>query len=338
MGAEQIQVFRMANTAVAVFLLTAVLGKVLLPVLRRSKMSQQERELGPQSHLVKQGTPTFGGLIFLPPFLICTAIYALIWGDSATLVTIFYAAAVACVGFADDYVKVKVSVEGLSPRAKSIPLLALSALYIVWYLYLSPDHPVLRLPFCSAVLPVEGIGKVLYGIFLLIYLYAVANAVNLTDGVDGLLSSVNLPVALLLAVTGLTFGKMAALWDSALLSAAMIGANAGFLLYNRHKAQVFMGDTGSLSIGALMGALAMLQGIPWVMLAAGIIYVAEAGSVLIQTAYFRKTGGKRIFRMSPIHHHYELGGWSEIKVVRIFTLVSLLGCLLGGLMLSGHIF
>jgi phospho-N-acetylmuramoyl-pentapeptide-transferase len=322
---------RLAGDLLGVTILTIVIGWFLLPYLKRRKASQSERLDGPQSHLKKEGTPTFGGLFFVPSIMICGIADALIWKTNSLLMPILYVVCIAIVGFMDDYIKVLVNKEGLSPKQKSLPILILAALFVCWYLFVNPFEPVILIPFGGGIVPVRGIGKLFYGIFLIVYLYAVSNAVNLTDGVDGLLSTVSLPVGITLVVTAITVGKaLQPLYqETAVLGIFLLGACIGFLLYNRHPAKVFMGDTGSLAIGALIAVTAMLQGVPWLLLLAGIVYVAEAGSVIIQTTYFRRTGGKRIFRMSPIHHHFELGGWSEGKVVGVFSLVSLVGCLLG---------
>ncbi|HHX36473.1 MAG TPA: phospho-N-acetylmuramoyl-pentapeptide-transferase [Clostridiaceae bacterium] len=322
---------RLIGGGCGVAVLTIIFGFILLPFLTRRKVSQSERLDGPQSHLKKTGTPTFGGLFFVPSIMICSVIDALIWHRSGTLMPLLYVLCIALVGFMDDYTKVLVNKEGLSPKQKSFPILVLAAIFICWYLFIGPFEPHIFVPFGGGLVPVSGLGKLFYGLFLLIYLYAVSNSVNLTDGVDGLLSTVTLPVGVTLTITAVVMGRelQPIFQETAVLSVFILGACLGFLVFNRHPAKVFMGDTGSLALGALIAVVAMLQGIPWVLLLAGIIYVAEAGSVLIQTIYFRRTGGQRIFRMSPIHHHFELGGWSENKVVGVFTAVSTAGCLLG---------
>ena len=319
--------------AVLIFVMTAISGRFIIPVLKRKKISQTEREEGPESHLKKTGTPTFGGLIFLPPLLLVTAVYTVLQGRPDLLLTLFFVALIAAIGFFDDYYKVHHK-EGISAGRKTILLLIVCGLYVLAYCLWG--QPVLVWPGSAGLVEVKGWGKVFYALFLLFYFYAVINAVNLTDGVDGLLSSVNMPVALTLTVSGLFLADrlgLAAAAAAVPVALGIIGAGAGFLIYNKHKAQVFMGDTGSLALGALLAAVAMLQGIPWILLPAGIIYVLEAGSVVIQVLYFRKTGGKRIFRMSPIHHHFELGGWSEGKVVFVFTSIATVGCLLGLILL-----
>ncbi len=317
--------------AVICFFLTVLLGRPMINYLKRDKLSQTEREYGPQSHLKKSGTPTFGGVIFLLPFFILSAIVLMIIGATALLPTILFIFVMSCIGFCDDYVKVKINQEGLSPRAKSIPMLVAICIYVLYELYGRHTAVVMALPFTTAVWQIDGLWKILYALALVIYFYAVINAVNLTDGVDGLLSAVTLPIlcVCVLLIGTLKDGHHLHHPKMLVVIFALIGALLGFLCFNRHPAQVFMGDTGSLGIGAAVGVLAFYIQRPWLILFAGCIYVAEAGSVVLQVAYFKRTGGKRIFRMSPIHHHYELGGWSEKKVVWRFVLVTILGCVLG---------
>ncbi|MDD4368661.1 MAG: phospho-N-acetylmuramoyl-pentapeptide-transferase [Oscillospiraceae bacterium] len=310
------------------FILTALWGAWLLPRLRRWHVGQKERQDGPQSHLVKSGTPTFGGFMFLLPLWLLMVVMAFLYPASQTAALLLLSVGLAATGFADDYIKVRKNPEGLSPLQKSVPTLLICGLFTVYYLWFFPGGPVFVLPFSLKVLPVTGLGwKLLYGVFAVIYLYFIANSVNLTDGVDGLLAAVTIPAALTMGIlASLTAFSGAA--GSLYSSWALAGGFAGFLLYNHHKAKVFMGDTGSLAAGGLLAGVLLLQGVPWVMLLLGFIYVAESLSVIIQVTYFKRTGGRRIFRMSPIHHHFELGGWSENKVVAVFTLVTVAGCLL----------
>lgn len=311
------------------FVLTVVTGAIILPILRRKKSGSQERDYGLDSHLKKSGTPIFGGLFFLIPIALMGLYFGIAYRQVAIIITTVFILGSAAIGFADDYTKITKGSDGISPKQKTLGLMVVIALYLVYVLW---KDPFIVLPFGGQVVTVTGIWKVVYGLFLVIFLYGVVNAVNLTDGVDGLLSLVTVPVtvgqlAVSFILAHLHEGPEAA--NGALFSAIMLGGCLGFFVYNHHKAKVFMGDTGSLAIGAMISAVAILQGVPWILLLFGIIYVVEALSVIIQVTYFRKTGGKRIFRMSPIHHHYEKGGWSEWKVVVVFSLVSLLGCGLG---------
>jgi len=328
---------------VALFGLTGLLGLWILPLLRRLRVGQTVRDDGPRTHFAKTGTPTFGGLMFLIP-LNLGAVAALLAGLPASrlLPMLLLVDAFAAVGFADDYIKVRINRKGLSFRGKTVLMAIACILYVLWDFMLS-GHPVfLYIPFLpDPVVPVDGAWRLAYGVPVVLYLYFVCNSVNLTDGVDGLAASVTLVAAL--ALGAMAFGLSLAPqpgnpWIdadggvssvSAPLAFALAGGCAGFLLYNRHPARVFMGDTGSQALGAGVAVLALALGIPWVLVPVGGMYLFESLSVMIQVAYFRKTGGKRIFRMSPFHHHLELGGWSEVRIVRVFTLITLAGSLLG---------
>jgi phospho-N-acetylmuramoyl-pentapeptide-transferase len=313
-----------------VLLLTLLFGKAGMPLLRRLQVGQTVREEGPQSHKVKSGTPLFGGLFFGIPILLASVLAALVqpalWRIVWICGLILFSGAI---GFADDYIKVRIDREGLSPRRKTIWMLLVDTIFVMVYLYLLPDPPVLLLPFSERILQVEGWGKLLYGLALIVYLYFMVNAVNLNDGVDGLCPSVTTVASLSIgASAALVAARVPGAASAVVIMAATAGGCLGFLPYNRHKAKVFMGDTGSFLLGASVTGAALIAGMPWLLLAAGIIYIVEAMSVVLQVAYFKKTGGKRIFRMSPIHHHYELGGWSENKIVVVFTAITCVGGLL----------
>jgi phospho-N-acetylmuramoyl-pentapeptide-transferase len=321
--------------ALAIWGLTVLAGFFGLPLLRRLKVGQTVRDDGPQSHLSKSGTPTFGGLFFLVPLaLLAAAAFVLdVIPDQAGLL-ILLMLLFGAVGFIDDYIKVRISKKGLSVRQKTVLLLIISAAFSVYYLYLAPDPAVFLLPFSGKALPITGWLRLPYLVFVILVLFFTSNSVNLTDGVDGLASSVTV-------VGGIGFFLAAFLIQpvtqsvqaGALTALAMTGACLAFLVFNRHPARVFMGDTGSQALGAGVAGVALLYGAPWLILFIGVVYMVESLSVIIQVIYFRKTGGKRIFRMSPIHHHYELGGWSEVKIVRVFTLAASAGTLIGLLLL-----
>jgi len=326
---------QMLVTALIILTLTLISGFAGLPLLHRLKVGQNVRDDGPASHFIKSGTPTFGGLFFLLPITIL-GIYAWIADPAlrslAVLVLLMLTFALA--GFLDDYIKVRVSKKGLSVRQKTILLGFFSVLFTVYYLWLAPEQPFLLVPLTGEQLLITGWVKIPYGILVVLYLFFVCNAVNLTDGVDGLASSVTVVCSAGLGAAGLILeAAIPAVLPAAWLSAALLGGCLGFLFFNRHPAKVFMGDTGSQALGAGVAAIALLYGAPWLIILMGIIYMVEAFSVIIQVAYFKKTGGKRIFRMSPIHHHFELGGWQEKKIVIIFSLVTLIGSLLGLLLI-----
>ncbi len=225
---------------------------------------------------------------------------------------------------------------GAFPWGKKTLLLGVfSILFTIYYLFIFLRKTLscwFRLAAGNSL--ITGWMKIPFGLLVVLYLFFISNAVNLTDGIDGLASSVT-------AISSAALAGAALILQPSLnqarsvgwLSAAMFGGCLGFLVFNRHPAKVFMGDTGSQALGAGIAGAALLLGIPWVLLPVGIVYIAEAFSVMIQVVYFKKTGGKRIFRMSPIHHHYELGGWSENKIVLVFSLVGLAGGLLGLLMI-----
>lgn len=321
--------------ALAVLVLTIVCGLLGLPLLRHLKVGQTVRDDGPKSHLKKSGTPTFGGFFFLIP-LTLLGLYAWLRGGSLqpAAVVVLLMLTFGLTGFLDDYIKVRVSKKGLSVRQKTILMLIFSSLFAAYYLYLAPTPAFFLLPFSGRVLPIVGWFRLPYAVFVVLVLFFTSNSVNLTDGVDGLASSVTVISAAGFAAAGLIIrsalpGTEAGIW----LSLAIAAGCLGFLAFNRHPAKVFMGDTGSQALGAGITGIALIYGAPWLILFLGFIYMVESASVMIQVTYYRKTGGKRIFRMSPIHHHYELGGWSETKIVGVFTLVTLAGCLVGLLIL-----
>ena len=328
-------IIEMVAVALTIAVLTVLCGLVGLPLLRRLNVGQNVRDDGPASHFIKSGTPTFGGVFFLLPMTLL-AIYALMTDSrlrnlaALVLLMILF----ALVGFMDDYIKVRISKKGLSVRQKTILLALFSVLFTLYYLYFAPAQPYFLVPFSAERLMITGWFKLPYGLLVVVYLFFVCNAVNLTDGVDGLASSVTVISSTALAGAALLLQEsVPEARSSGLMAAAILGGCLGFLVFNRHPARVFMGDTGSQALGAGIAGAALLLGAPWLILPMGIVYIAEAFSVIIQVAYFKKTGGKRIFRMSPIHHHYELGGWSENKIVAVFSLVGLIGGIAGLLML-----
>jgi phospho-N-acetylmuramoyl-pentapeptide-transferase len=300
---------------------SVILGFILIPLLRRLKFGQPVREDGPQSHLYKTGIPTMGGFIFIIPV---TAI-ALIFTDNFRHMAamIMAIAAYTMVGFVDDMLKiVRKKNDGLTPMQKSIALFLISAAYAAFSVMFTTAASDMIIPF-SAMGETITVPIWLYIPFLIIFLYLMTNAVNLTDGVDGLASSVTALVLLFFFLV--IKASPSVLTDEKILSLAMIGALIGFLMFNAHPAKVFMGDTGSMALGGLIGVLAIQMQIPWVILIAGIVYVAEALSSFIQVAHYKRTK-RRIFKMAPIHHHFELSGWNEQKVVLVFCTVTIIAC------------
>lgn len=302
---------KLIGIPVTAFIVCALIGPVLIPYLHKLKFGQSIRECGPASHMAKNGTPTMGGLMMLAALLV-----ALLWGNFTPHVIIALVLTVghAVIGFIDDYIKVVMKRNlGLTAKQKFLLQFILAGAYV----YFAETH--IR----NTELWVPGINAVIdlgWGYYVLAFLLLVGttNAVNLTDGLDGLVSFVSLPVTMVFAFIAYMQGML----DLSGFSLGLTGACLGFLLFNRHPARVFMGDTGSLALGGAVAALALLTRTELLLVIVGGIYVAEALSVIIQVTYFRFSGGKRIFRMSPLHHHFELGGWPEVKVVRVFTAVS----------------
>lgn len=302
---------KLIGIPVTAFIVCALIGPVLIPYLHKLKFGQSIRECGPASHMAKNGTPTMGGLMMLAALLV-----ALLWGNFTPHVIIALVLTVghAVIGFIDDYIKVVMKRNlGLTAKQKFLLQFILAGAYV----YFAETH--IR----NTELWVPGINAVIdlgWGYYVLAFLLLVGttNSVNLTDGLDGLVSFVSLPVTMVFAFIAYMQGML----DLSGFSLGLTGACLGFLLFNRHPARVFMGDTGSLALGGAIAALALLTRTELLLVIVGGIYVAEALSVIIQVTYFRFSGGKRIFRMSPLHHHFELGGWPEVKVVRVFTAVS----------------
>lgn len=308
--------------------LTLLLGWLGLPVLKKMQVGQIVRDDGPATHFKKSGTPTFGGLFFLLP-LALLGIFALYRGQEVLARLVILMLLFALTGFIDDFIKVKINRRGLSVKLKSLLMGLISCGFAVHYLYLAPQQPFVILPVTGTMFFIEGWLRPVYLILVVLYLFFISNSVNLTDGVDGLAASVTAVCSFFLALFAWLLSDVVSTGDmSGRFALAVAAGCLGFLAFNRHPAKVFMGDTGSQALGAAVAGIALLLGIPWVLLLCGIIYIAESLSVMIQVVYFKKTGGRRIFRMSPIHHHFELGGWAEKKIVRVFTLVTLLGGLI----------
>lgn len=308
------------------FGITALLGFPLIPYLRRLKFGQTILDIGPSWHKKKQGTPTMGGIMFVIGATIAIAggYCLLVFYQAAPqgLGTRFFggivmALAFGAVGFLDDYIKVvKKQNLGLTARQKYLFQLIIAVFYLTM-LYLSGDtSTIVRIPFLGQL----DLG-LLYYPFAVIVITGFVNAVNLTDGIDGLASSVTFMYALCFIVIS---GMLAQAYTG-VIAAALAGGTLGFLVWNFYPAKVFMGDTGSLFLGGLVVALAFDVGFPLLLVLAGVIYWCEAFSVMLQVGYFKLTHGKRIFKMSPIHHHFELSGWSEVKIVTVFSLITLVG-------------
>ncbi|MDO5590215.1 MAG: phospho-N-acetylmuramoyl-pentapeptide-transferase [Lachnospiraceae bacterium] len=300
------------------FACSAILGPLIIPVLRRLKMNQTEREDGVQSHLKKAGTPSMGGVIILLSVVLTSLIYV---KDFPKIIPIlFVTVGFGVIGFLDDYLKVvKKRSDGLYPKQKmalQIIVTAIFAFYVVKFTDVSLE---MLIPFTGGKYLNIGWLAIVLMFFAVI---GTVNGVNFTDGLDGLASSVTVLVAAFFTVVSI--GMKGGIEP---VTCAVVGALLGFLLYNVYPASVFMGDTGSLALGGFVASTAYMLQMPIFIIIVGLIYLVEVLSVIIQVTYFKKTGGKRIFKMAPIHHHFELCGWSETRVVAVFSIITTLLCL-----------
>ena len=311
--------YRILIPVIIAFAISAVLAPVIIPVLRKLKMGQTEREDGVKSHLKKAGTPTMGGVIILIAITITSLFYV---KDYPNIIPVlFVTLGFGIIGFLDDYLKVvKKHPDGLLPKQKfglQLVVTAIFAFYIIKFTDVS----------LTWLIPFTG-GKYIDWGFLAIPLMFIVvigtvNGVNFTDGLDGLASSVTVLVATFFTVVAI--GTQSGIEP---ITCAVVGALLGFLLFNVYPASVFMGDTGSLALGGFVASTAYMLQMPLFIVIVGLIYLVEVLSVMIQVTYFKKTGGKRIFKMAPIHHHFELCGWSETRVVAVFSIVTAILCLI----------
>lgn len=290
-----------------------LIGPYIIGKLRSFKFGQNVRLDGPESHLTKQGIPSMGGFIFLS---VLTVMGTILSGFNAKIIfMILVTLSFGLIGFLDDYLKVKKkSSDGLSAKHKMLYLLVFGLL-AGSVLHFGFDYSSIMIPFINQEISLG----IFYVPFVVIFFAAVTNAVNLTDGIDGLSSSVTIVVLLFFVLVSLAAEDQEVLF----FSLTLIGSLMGFLYFNRFPAKVFMGDTGSLALGGAVGILSLLTRTELLLILVGIIYVIETLSVIIQVGYFKKTG-KRVFKMAPIHHHFEALGWKETKIVRVFSLVTLI--------------
>ena len=301
------------------FIICAVTGPSFISVLHKLNFGQSIRECGPKEHMKKSGTPTMGGIMMLLAILVAVAVWCNF--TPALCIALLLTFGHALIGFVDDYIKVVMKRNlGLTAKQKLFLQFLLAGAY-VYYLELQPHVNLgLNIPGTSLSVPLGS----LYYVLAFLLLVGTTNAVNLTDGLDGLAASVTVPVTLAYAYIAYQSGSM----DLSIFALTLTGACLGFLLFNRYPAKVFMGDTGSLALGGGIAALALLTRTELLLIILGGIYVMEAASVIIQVGYFKKTGGKRFFKMAPIHHHFELCGWSETRVVAVFSIITALLCLI----------
>ena len=307
------------------FVISVVLSPFVIPFLRKLKVGQTERAEGVQSHLKKAGTPTMGGLIILIAILVTSLLFMRKYPNIVPV--LFLTLGFGIIGFLDDYLKVVMKrSDGLYPKQKMAGQILVTTVFLAYMLIVDDS-------FLTILIPFSG-GKYFDCKWItvpLVYLAVIGtvNGVNFTDGLDGLATGVTAMVAVFFTVVSSVFGG-----GIESITAAVTGALLGFLLFNVHPAQVFMGDTGSLALGGFVAGSAYILKMPWIIIVVGLIYLVEVLSVMIQVTYFKKTGGKRFFKMAPIHHHFELCGWSETRVVTVFTVITALLCMAGLVILS----
>lgn len=306
------------------FIVTVILGGLLIPLLRKLKYGQSILEIGPSWHKAKQGTPTMGGLMFIGAIVVAFLIFGFKFyshGDIMSILALIFSLIFGLIGFADDYIKVvKKRNLGLTVTQKFILQGLTAASYIIFLAIKYNVSTSINIPFLEKQI---DLGWWYYILALLVIVYTV-NSVNLTDGLDGLAASITVPVSMFFMFAAVRQGAS----GIAVLSASITGGCLGFLIYNFHPAKVFMGDTGSLFLGGTVVTLAFALNMPVIILIVGFVYLFEAFSVVLQVACFKLTG-KRLFKMSPLHHHFELCGWKEVKIVYVFTLVTVVLCIIG---------
>ncbi len=302
------------------FAISAALGPVVIPLLRRLKFGQTVRDDGPKSHLKKSGTPTMGGLIILAGIVITSLLYV---KDYPGIIPIlFVTAGFGIIGFLDDYIKIILHrSEGLTPGQKMFGQFLVTGVFIYYYYRFTGGDMEMLIPFWPEHYLHLGWLAVPVAFLAII---GTVNGANFTDGLDGLASSVTVLIATFFTVVAV--GTKSGLHP---ITCAVVGSLMGFLLFNVYPASVFMGDTGSLALGGFVASTAYMLKMPMFILIVALIYWVEILSVMIQVTYFKLSGGKRIFRMAPIHHHFELGGWSETRVVAVFSIVTAILCLVG---------
>ena len=301
------------------FVLSVIMGPVIIPMLRRMKMGQTEREEGVKSHLKKAGTPTMGGVIILLSVVITSGFYV---KDYPKMIPIlFVTLGFGLIGFLDDYLKVVMKrSDGLFPKQKMALQIVVTAIFAFYIVKFTDVSLAMLIPFSGGkYLDIGWLSIVL----MFIAVIGTVNGVNFTDGLDGLASSVTVLVATFFTVVAI--GTKSGIEP---VTCAVVGALLGFLLFNVYPASVFMGDTGSLALGGFVASTAYMLQMPFFILIVWLIYMLEVLSFIIQVTYFKKTGGKRIFKMAPIHHHFELCGWSETRVVAVFSIITALLCLI----------
>ena len=301
------------------FVLSVIMGPIVIPMLRKMKMKQTERVEGVESHLQKAGTPTMGGVMILASIVVTSLFYV---KDYPKIIPIlFVTLGFGLIGFLDDYLKVVMKrSDGLFPKQKFALQIVITAVFAYYLIHVTQTPLTLLIPFSGG--RYWNIGWLAIPL-LFIAVIGTVNGVNFTDGLDGLASSVTVLVATFFTVVAV--GTKSGIEP---VTCAVVGALMGFLLFNVYPASVFMGDTGSLALGGFVASTAYMLQMPIFIIIVGMIYLIEVASVMIQVTYFKKTGGKRIFKMAPIHHHFELCGWSETRIVAVFSIITAILCLI----------
>ena len=313
---------------IATFIISVIIALITIPILRKLKVGQIERELGPRSHLSKQGTPTMGGVIMLLAIIISSIITFIYYSSTQTEIIkniiplLIMAVGIGIIGFIDDFKKLILkNTKGLKPSYKMLGLLIISVIFVLYIIKFTNVNTQIQIPFFKSyiTLPIW-----VYIPFTILVILGTTNAVNLTDGVDGLGGSIAAIITAALTVIGAILG----IQEIVIFGSIVCGACLGFLIFNIHPAKVFMGDTGSLMLGGIISAMAIYLRNPLILLIVALIPIIETLSVMIQVAYYKKTK-KRIFKMAPLHHHFELSGWSENKVVSVFSIITTIVCIIG---------
>ena len=313
---------RILITAVVSCGMSAVLGRLLLPVLHALKAGASIRELGPTWHNNKTGTPIMGGLMFIFALIIALLGNLFFMEEHAVFLVLAPALCFGFIGFLDDYTKIRFKRNlGLTSIQKALLQMAVSAvfLYVMYKTGNMSNH--LYIPFVNVSFNIHPLVYIFFAMFVMV---GCVNAVNLTDGIDGLSSSVTVPVMVFFTVASIAAGR----YDLALLPASLVGGLIAYLFYNWYPAKVFMGDTGSLFLGGVVCVMAFALDMPLILILVGFVYIMETLSVILQVGYFKLTHGKRLFKMSPIHHHFEMCGWKEVKIVIVFATVSAIMCVI----------
>ncbi|MCI6730211.1 MAG: phospho-N-acetylmuramoyl-pentapeptide-transferase [Candidatus Faecousia sp.] len=314
------------------FALGLLLGYILIPALRRLKAGQEIREVGPNWHATKAGTPTMGGLTFIGASLLCLVFgfRHMRQGDFSALYVLVLSLCFGLIGFLDDLFKVKYHRNlGLTALQKAMLQMAVSGifLYVLYRAGLLTCE--LYVPFVNVTWEIHPVPYMIFDMFIMV---GCVNAVNLTDGIDGLATGVTMPVMAFFTLVAIAARQ----WNLALFPATLLGGLGAFLTYNFHPAKAFMGDTGSLFLGGAVCGLAFALDIPLILILVGLVYIVETLSDIIQVTYFKLTHGKRIFKMAPIHHHFEMCGWSEEKIFTVFVSVTCIMCVLAWFGLQGR--